>query len=396
MGIEPKNGGFQLRRVIVTEHGCTYPTFQVVGYLSGARVRKRFKSRELALGEKNRLDVIVANRNGGIQAVNTRLTPEQVAEAESAYRRLAGKSLSEAIEWFIANYRPPAAAKPLGEAVEAFLAARKSVVEAVYLGELGATLKTLQRWFPRSAVHEIPAAAIAERMQAKQWAPKTWNNVRGSFSAFFDFCAHDFRRWVTVNPMALIEPRKVARGIPNIETAERIGELFAFLETFTGGPRRPHKPGFLVPYFALATFAGLRPAVPGGEIWKIGKLKEPARVIDSAIGVIRIPPEIAKTDSVRQVKIQPPLAAFLARYPLRDYPITMPNLAGLVTDVRKKFALGADTLRHTFISAHVAKFKSLGEAALEAGNSESIIRRHYLNLMSEAETESFWNIRPKL
>lgn len=193
MGIEPKNGGFQLRRVMVTEHGCTYPTFQVVGYLSGARVRKRF---------------------------------------------------------------------------------------------------------PRSAVHEIPAASIAERMQAKPWAPKTWNNVRGSFSAFFDFCAHDFRRWATVNPMALIEPRKVARGLPHIETAEKIGELFAFLETFTGGPRQPHPPGFLVPYFALATFAGLRPAVPGGEIWKIGKLKEPARVIDSAIGVIRIPPEIAKTDSV--------------------------------------------------------------------------------------------------
>ncbi len=76
-----KNGGFEIRRVIVREHGFSYPTFQVVGYLSGDRVRKRFKSRDLALGEKNRLDVLAANRDGGFQAVNTRLSREQLAEA---------------------------------------------------------------------------------------------------------------------------------------------------------------------------------------------------------------------------------------------------------------------------------------------------------------------------
>ena len=395
MRTQMKNGGFHVRRVVVTEHGCSYPTFQVVGYLAGERLRRRFKSRELALGEKNRLDVMAANGAGGFHAVNTRLTMEQVTEAEALIRRLAGKSLSEAVEWYLANYRPPVAAKPLGEAMAAFLAARKGHVEAVYHGELGRALKILLRWFPRSAVHEITAAAILQRMEAKQWAPKTWNNERATLSAFFDFCRHELRRWTSTNPMTLIEPRKVVRGLPAIESAARLADLFAFLETYTGGPRRPHKPGFLVPYFTLATFAGLRPAVPGGEIWKIGKLKEPARVVDSAMGVIRIPPEIAKTDSVRQIKIQPNLSAWLARYPLSDYPVTMPNLAALVADVRKKFALGDDTLRHTFISAAVAKFKSLGEAALEAGNSETMIRRHYLNLMSEAETAAFWSIVPK-
>ena len=37
----------------------------------------------------------------------------------------------------------------------------------------------------------------------------------------------------------------------------------------------------------------------------------------------------------------------------------------------------------------VAKFRSLGEAALQAGNSESIIRRHYLDLKSTEEAEHF-------
>jgi hypothetical protein len=52
-------------------------------------------------------------------------------------------------------------------------------------------------------------------------------------------------------------------------------------------------------------------------------------------------------------------------------------------------------LRHTFITMFVAKFRSLGEAALQAGNSESIIRKHYLDLKSKEEAEQFWSILPK-
>lgn len=44
----------------------------------------------------------------------------------------------------------------------------------------------------------------------------------------------------------------------------------------------------------------------------------------------------------------------------------------------------------------VAKFRSMGEAALQAGNSETIIRRHYLDIKSVAEAEQFFSIRPKL
>jgi hypothetical protein len=51
-------------------------------------------------------------------------------------------------------------------------------------------------------------------------------------------------------------------------------------------------------------------------------------------------------------------------------------------------------MRHTFISMHVAKYRSMGEAALQAGNSESIIRKHYLDLKTPAEAEQFFGIMP--
>jgi hypothetical protein len=52
-------------------------------------------------------------------------------------------------------------------------------------------------------------------------------------------------------------------------------------------------------------------------------------------------------------------------------------------------------MRHTFISFFVAKYRSMGEAALQAGNSESIIRKHYLDLKTPSEAENFFGIVPK-
>jgi hypothetical protein len=63
--------------------------------------------------------------------------------------------------------------------------------------------------------------------------------------------------------------------------------------------------------------------------------------------------------------------------------------------VRKQFALSHDILRHTFISMHIGAFKSFADAALESGNSEKIIRDHYLNTSTSAEAENFWRIYPK-
>ena len=64
-----------------------------------------------------------------------------------------------------------------------------------------------------------------------------------------------------------------------------------------------------MPYFALATFAGLRPAINGGEITRIANLEHIDRIVDLKAGVIRITPELAKTKDVRQVMIQPWLCA---------------------------------------------------------------------------------------
>lgn len=63
-------------------------------------------------------------------------------------------------------------------------------------------------------------------------------------------------------------------------------------------------------------------------------------------------------------------------------------------------------MRHTFISMTVGAFRSVGDASLQAGNSEAVIRKHYLDLKSVSlsvvagwrsrkEADKFWLIVPE-
>lgn len=42
----------------------------------------------------------------------------------------------------------------------------------------------------------------------------------------------------------------------------------------------------------------------------------------------------------------------------------------------------------------VGAFRSVGDASLQAGNSEAVIRKHYLDLKSTEEADKFWGIVP--
>ena len=391
-----KIAGFRIRKIVARDHGVSYQTFQVVGYLNGERVRKKFKSRPEALAELNRLGVQAANSDGNeVLPVNTRLTLAQVRLAEVAFERLGAHSLPDAVEWFLANYRPPSVEMVLEKAITAFNADRAGNVSLAVVKDYRMIFGMLAKAFPGRLVSSITSEELEALMRTRGRAKKSWNNLRCYIAAFFSFCAHDARRWVLKKPTDPIRKHTIARGLPTILTAAQVRELFAFLENYSGPARCGYKAGYLVLYFALATFAGIRPGVINGEMRELADLEDKSRAIDLALGVIRLTPEMTKTNSLRQITIQPNLAAWLKRYPVKDFPVMVDNMAEQVSRVRKLFALGNDVLRHTFVSMHAARFKSLGGTALEAGNSEAIIKKHYFNLVTAADAEVFWSIVPK-
>lgn len=385
---------FTLKRVTVRNGGFTYDTYRLAGQLNGQRIRKNFKDKAEALGEKQRLEVEAANAGGDVSARNTRLSGEQLTEAEAAFARLGDKSLAAAVDWYLTTYRPPAAPMGLQEAETAFLAEKKHHVRAPQLRDYTGALRNLREAFPERHVHEITTHDVQQFLAARAVGKKRFNNLRGNLHAFFTYCQLAPRMWIRDNPVTPIPQFKITRGVPEIIDVERARELMAYVATYRGGPRSQHQPGFLAPYFALCLFAGLRPSTRDGEVRKLAEAPATARAIDHKLGVIRVAPDISKVKSVRQIKIRPNLTAWLKRYPASKFPIMVRGLEGHVAHVREKFQLSVDVLRHTFISMHVATFKSLGEAALEAGNSEAMIKKHYLNMVTTKDAKRFWAIVP--
>ena len=124
---------FRIREFRAKEHGYEYAAFEVRGVLNGERVRRRFRNRDEAIGEQNRLEVLAANGDGSIRAINTRLNIAQIVEAETAFARLGTRSLAGVVDWYLLNYRPPVTATNLEEAAAAFMSDRALHVRPIVL-----------------------------------------------------------------------------------------------------------------------------------------------------------------------------------------------------------------------------------------------------------------------
>ena len=361
--------------------------YRVSGWLDGRRLRKNFPTRPEADAERQTLEVQRLQGETSVRPTVTRLTEDQLQEAEAIIRRLAGRSHPPSfyIQYALANYREPVTQKPLAEAVAAYLATKdhereQDLISEPHLTRMKWDLDRLKKHFPGATVDELTGARLVGYFEARRAAIKTYNNRRGIVSTFLKFALQ--RDWITDNPLAKIPPRRIRRrrGGAVTFTAQQAKDLMAFVEK--------HHPS-AVPFFALCLFAGIRPCLRTGEILRL----KPEHV-KTAEGIIRIDGEVSKVREPRMVTIQPNLGAWLKAYPLEKFPIIPANLQHIREKVAVEFPLTHDVMRHTFISMFVAKFRSMGEAALQAGNSEGIIRRHYLDLKSPEEAELFFGILP--
>ena len=364
-------------------------SWRVSGWLYGERIRKNFKTREEAAAEKASLEIKAEQATSGLHSVATGLTVDQVRDAETAMRRLYGQSHSLAfcVEYTLTNYRAPEREQPLTEGVAEYLAARnrdveRGVVSLVQVGNIKKELKLLLAHFPGVTISSLTPEGLTVFCERGKPALKTYDNRRSILSTFFKFAFQ--KSWIVKNPVEKIPFYRIAhrRGSARTLSAAQAQDLMAYIETF--------EEGRLVPFFALCLFAGIRPCIRTGEIMKI----KPGD-INLETGVIHIEPEVSKVRMKRNVTIQPNLAVWLRAYPVDKHVIVPANLEEVRTRIAKKFNLTHDVMRHTFISMFVAKFRSMGEAALQAGNSESIIRKHYLDLKGKEEAEAFFNIVPK-
>ncbi len=364
-------------------------SWRVSGWLSGVRIRKNFPTREEAAAEKGALEAKAAQLAAGIRATTTFLSDDQLREAEAAFQKLkaAPRGLLFYLDYALANYREPEHQMALADAVNDYLATKRLEHERTLLSErqlrsISNELTTFQKHFPKAKVSEFTPARLQPYLERGKGGLKTYNNRRGLVSTFFKYA---FKKdWVVTNPVEKTPHHRInhRRGSAVTISAQQSRDLMAYLEEFENGA--------LVPHFAICLFAGVRPCIRYGEI---SRLQAASVRLDTM--TIHIEPEVSKVRMKRLVTIHPNLAAWLRAYPLDQFPIIPANIPNTRRRIYKKFGLTHDVLRHTFISMHVGKYRSMGEAALQAGNSEAIIRRHYLDLKTPAEAEEFFAIMPQ-
>jgi integrase len=366
--------------------------FRVSGWLDGKRIRKNFSTRVEADAGRQVLEVQRAQGETGIRTAITRLTDDQIGEAETLFARAQGmpRPLAFYLDFAFTNYREPQTRKLLSDAVVLYTAAKdhefkQDQISSPQLERIKRDLKRLQKHFPNVTVAELTAERLIGFFNfGKTQKPslKTYNNRRGIVSTFLKFAFQN--GWISENPIAKVPHHRIRRKrcAAAALSANQAAELMKHVEGVEGGR--------FVPFFALCLFAGIRPCVRNGEIIRL--LPEMINLEDH---VINITAGVSKVREPRKITIQPNLVAWLKTYPLDKFPIVPENFQHVRAKIAKDFGLSHDIMRHTFISMFVAKFRSLGEAALQAGNSEAIIRKHYLDLKNQTEAERFFGIMPE-
>jgi integrase len=384
--------------------------FRLSGTLNGKRIRKNFKTRDEAVAERQVLEVEHLNGKSEGQTVWTTLTHEQNRDAIAAVNRLqragSGKSLSFAVDYLLQHYREAAEEKAVSEAATEYVEVKtieldREIISKRQFRSIKAEMVHFCKSFGKRTVSDVQPDEIKTYLDKPQGntqkvnSLKTWNNRRGYLSTFFKYCLE--KEYAAQNPILRVPQFKIKKGRGTAETmsATEVAEFMHWLEGYQGqqSPKRGlwwSEPGCMVPYFALTFFAGVRPD------WKDGEIKK-LRPEDIRLntGVISIEPEVSKTNEKRSIKIQPNLRLWLEKYPLDRFPIlAKKRFKEMITDIRKQFDLGHDVMRHTFCSMTVGAFRSVGDAALQAGNSETVIRQSYLDVKSVEEADQFWQITP--
>lgn len=407
-----KGGKLTIREITETADGYSWTTYMVQGFRGedGKWKRRKFRERADAEAFVALKSVELLNQDTRLREVVTTLSADHVKEAEAAFNRLRElerdgdttrkHTLGAAVEFYL-KHQEGGRLKPVAFDVarrEFLIAKEREGVRDRSIVQLNATLRQFQAAVDGGPVCEVSTADVEnylDRLRSKDGrhkaATKTFNGYRADLNVFFRWCLDQSGtdekgrklRWIAENPVAGVKKKKAEnRDVPETLNVSQVRALMEHVADYNDGK--------LAPYFALALFAGLRTG-ENGELHKLALHPDKLRLIDLERGVINVPPKISKTGQLRQIIIRPALRAWLTRYGLDILP---KNGVRHVKVIRKAFDLGHDVLRHTFFSMHVAAFKSVGEAALEGGNTEGVLKKHYLNLANYTEGNEFWNIMP--
>jgi site-specific recombinase XerD len=343
------------------------------GLIDGKRRRLFFKKRKAAglKMEEMRSDFDSAGRRWTSTASNAKariigildeidakgLTLEQVWDA---YR--SGKVSRTATK------------KRLAEAIDEVLEAKKAANRRpAYLAELGRYLRVFARGRESMTVGEFGVLEIEAWFGTRNESPGTRAGNVGKLSALFDHCWR--RGYISENPCLRVEKPHIEIGVPEILSVDQCDRLMqAVLQTDKG----------LIPELALGMFAGVRPKEIARLTWDKIDVRRKLLTIDAAASKVR---------HRRLVTLHPTCVAWLKCGGELPVEKNRRRRMDALKEVANLEEWPHDVLRHTAAS-HLVALHGARTAADMLGHSESMLFKHYREIVRPQDAKRFWKIRP--
>ena len=309
----------------------------------------------------------------------THLSDSQLKDAEAALLELNGRlSLREASKIALEHWVDASNGISIDEARWRFFESLES--EGLRPDTITKYKQTANRIFAeleRKQTSDLSYECVKTFMDQFKH-PLNFNARRRELNRFLNYIVDN--KWLPSNPLEEIKPKRNDPKQPEVISPEQVAELLRVAADYL--------PQGAVPYLALSVFAAIRPQ----EMKRLSNQGNLKSLINIDTGIITLPAHVAKGRRIRNVKIRPALKSYLEAYP------EPPRLIDSQMRRLKKqlsFKIPHDGLRHTGITGIYMEHRSFGDTALETGNSEKIIRDHYLGFWTTAQAEKFWSISPK-
>jgi len=379
-GYEVSNG-FRIR----VQNAKAGKRYQVdLGRKSGRHVRRSFAVLQEARNWAH-LKSIEAERKG-IGAL--RFSDEQKADAVEALELLSefDTNLRQAAAFYVKHHQKVSKANRFGALIDQYLSEQAARVEKKTLRfrTYDDSRKRLARFsdaWERWAITTIEAKDIDALLDQHGYQGTNRQNYKRYLSGFFNWAIKKGK--TKGNPVQQTETVRINKETPEIYTPKKVTSVLRQAET-----DRPE----LVPYLAVAFFAGVRPE----EITRLNWAD-----IDLSLGEIRIRSAQSKTHSARLVHISDNLKIWLLKHRQESgkvFAFSESSLKRWRAQVMQaaKVETIQDGARHTYATFHLA-LHGLDDTLQELGHTDpKMLFRHYRGLAKNRKTQAkkFFEIEP--
>jgi integrase len=294
----------------------------------------------------------------------------------------AGATLVEAVRDYAERQASIVASKTVAEVVAEFLEMREGEQKKkrASLRDVQTTRSHLNRFaaFAKKPIHMVQPADLSDWLRTTTEAPKTFNNIRTSLVRLFNYARE--HRYIP-------QQERTAADLVKRMRQDEMNVVALHPNLLTQMLKDADEEASL--YLSLAAFTGMRTAELLRLEWAW---------IDIPAKVIRLPFIRATKQRKRRIPIQPNLALWLVPFSKRKGNVFSSEKATdrTIQFVKAKGLVWPDNwARHSYGSYRAVITKSVGQVAMELGNSETIVKRHYFDAFAdETDAAAWFNITP--